>query len=149
MTTAATQAGALIRMHAQQLRDTWQARLLAAADGKEFAVALCVIALEWPTALPTLLRATFPGFRDIVRPFLTGYATTQIDGSIYCAMIDRDYSWGYQKLYDSQAEMTAEFRAIADKLKLADKDREKMFDLLKKWVTSDRRVDEYGRRKLN
>jgi hypothetical protein len=147
--TAAQQAGALIRKHAQELRDTWQARLLAKAEGKEFAVALAIIALEWPTAVPMLLRTVFPGFTDITRPFLTGYASVQIDGSLYCAVIERDYSWNYIRLYNTEIEMTAAFRIIADNLKLDDADRTMMFDILRKWVTSDMRVDEYGRRKLH
>jgi hypothetical protein len=149
MTTAAEQAGVLIRKHAQELRDTWQARLLAKAEGKEFAVALAVIALEWPTALPTLLRTVFPGFTDLTRPFLSGYASVQIDGSLYCAVIEKDYSWNYIRLYDNQIEMAAEFRTIADKLKFNDADRTSMFEILRKWVTSDMRYDPYGPRKLN
>ena len=149
MTTAAEQAGQLIRKHSQELRDTWQARLLAGAEGREAAVALCIIALEWAPALPTLMRTVFPNFTDIKRPFLTGYASTQIDGSLYCAMIDSDYSWTHVRLYDHEIEMVAAFRTIADKLKFNDADRTAMFDILRKWVTSDARVDEYGKRKLH
>ena len=44
---------------------------------------------------------------------------------------------------------TATFRTLADKMKLNDADRTAMFDILRKWVTSDMRVDEWGRRKLH
>lgn len=149
MTTAAEQATVLTHKHAQELRDTWQARLLAEAEGREYAVAQCIIALEWPTALPVLMRVVFPGFLDIKRPFLTGYAVTQIDGSVWCSMIDRDYSWCNVRVYDHERDLTAEYRAIADRLKLNDADRTMMFDALRKWVTSDLRIDEYGKRKLH
>lgn len=150
--TAAEQAGAMIRKHAQELRDTWQARLLAGTEGREFKIALRIIASEWPTALDALLRVVFKGqaLLDATdRPILSGYATTQIDGSLWCAVIHRDLSWDYMKLYDYEIELVAEFRIIADRLKFNDADRTMMFEILKKWVTSDMRVDEYGLRKLH
>ena len=147
--TAVEQANSLIRKHAQELRDTWQARLLAEAEGREFAVALAVICLEWPTALPTLMRTVFPGFVDITRPFFAGYARTQIDGSVWCGLIDRDYEWRYIRVYTSEHDYVTAFRVIADKLKLNDDDRTMMFKVLRNWITSDMRIDEYGRRKLH
>ncbi len=146
--TALEQANSLIRKHALELRGSWQARLLAGTKGLNFKVAVCIITNEWPNLIMHLMHVVHPGC-DITRPILIGYATIQIDGSIWCSIIDYDRTWNYVKLFDHVVELNAEFRTIADKLKFNDADREAMFGILRKWVTSDMRVNEYGRRKLH
>jgi hypothetical protein len=133
-------------MHAQQLRDKWQARILAENKGRAFVVALAIIAKRWPEALEILLRVVFESFRDIGRPFIRSRAIVQKDGSVIAEVVPRIGPPRWQIVYDSEAEMVKEFRDIADRLRLDDAERVEMTETLKMWVAADRRVDFNGER---
>ena len=124
----------------------WQSRALAASEGKMQRVLMVVLAYEYAAAMPVLLAATFPGFTDIERPFLSSYATIVPSGKVVCQMVDRDGSKKTVAIYDSKDKYVADMRALADKLKLSDKDRAEMFGVLQRWIVADMRVGPNGER---
>lgn len=136
----------LLRKHAEELRQMWQSRALAASEGKMQRVLMVVLAYEYAAAMPVLLAATFPGFTDIERPFLSSYATIVPSGKVVCQMVDRDGSKKTVAIYDSKDKYVADMRALADKLKLSDKDRAEMFGVLQRWIVADMRVGPNGER---
>lgn len=140
----------LLRMHVDQLRETWQSRVLREAVNSTLErIFLAVFAEAYPGALKILLAATFPGFTDITRPFLRGYATVTRSGWVVCNMICTDGTIRKAAVYESQDRLLSDARNLADKLKLSDKDRTEMFDLLRKWIASDLRVGVNGERVLS
>lgn len=136
----------LVTYQADRLRDTWQGRALAVAKGRTAAVLLAVLAAEWPSVLPILLRVVFPGFQDIGRPFLRGYAQIMPSGAVVCEMVDRDGRSMPSVIYDTQDRLLGDFRRLADRLKLKDEDRVTLFAVLGKWIVKDARVDHEGRK---
>lgn len=136
----------MLHKHAQEVRDMWQSRALAAAEGALARVLLAIFAEAYPTALKTLLLVTFPGFVDIQRPFLRGYATIVPSGRVVCDMVCTDGTVRKETVYESQEKFIYDARKLADKLKLADKDRVEMFGLLSKWISSDMRIGVNGQR---
>jgi hypothetical protein len=132
--------------HADELRQTWQSRALHASGGLLRRVIICALAKEYPGVLETLLKVTFPGFRDLSRPIFTSYAHIALDGAIICTMIDRDGAKKKVKVFDNEERFIYQMRKLADGLKLADKDRVEMFTVLQKWVASDRRIGQFGQK---
>lgn len=132
---------------ADTLRDSWQGRALAQTRGKLAAVVLVVLFFEYGEAMKVLLRAAFPGFRDISRPFFCGGATIVKTGRIVCNMIGRDgFPVRSMLVFDSEEDMVGQFRALADRLKLTDAERVDMTELLKKWVVADLRINHLGQK---
>lgn len=128
---------------AQELRDEWPVRALVEAKGTLLAVVVVVLAQEWPTILPVLLRVAFREFRDLKRPFLTGYAHVWTNGSVLChAMFDDGKR--LIKIFDTAEQMNREVRDLADKLKLSDRDRGELFRIVKRWVVRDHRINVNG-----
>lgn len=140
----ATPQNPLLSRHAQELRDTWQARALTEAKGRLQAVVQIVLFHGYWDAMPILLRVAFPGFKDIARPFLIGYATVTPNGRVVCDMACTDGLTKKVAIYEKESEMTAEFRAMADQLKFTDAERTEMFEAIRKWVTLDMRVNHHG-----
>lgn len=136
----------LLHKHADELRDMWQSRALRESKGTFQRVLLAVFAEAYPTALETLLMVTFKGFTDISRPFLRGYAEITPAGWVVCDQIDRDGAVRRTAIYENEARLLWDARKLADKLKLSDKDRTELFDLLRKWIAADRRVGPHGER---
>lgn len=136
----------IVSKHADAIRETWQSRALRASDGKLRRVVICALAKEYPAALVTLLRATFPGFVDLSRPIFTSYGSVMLDGSIVCDVVDRDGSKKQARIYDNESRFIYDMRKLADGLKLDDRDRIEMFTVLQKWVASDKRVGLFGQR---
>jgi hypothetical protein len=130
---------------AGDLRNTWQARLLAVAKGTEQAVSLIILAQEWPNAMDALLRVVFPGFTDLKRPFLIGYARIWTNGAVLCPAMFHDGKRTV-RLYDNPQQLNDAFRNLADKLKLDDGDRADLFRVLKRWVVADHRIGVNGER---
>jgi hypothetical protein len=135
--------------HAQKLRDTWQSRALAETTGKTQAVVLVVLANAYSNAIMTLLRVTFPGFRDINRPFFSGSATIALSGKVVCEMTGKSGLKQTVVVYDSTDDMNRDMRGIADRLKFTDAERLEFTAAVQRWVVADRRIDHLGRRKLN
>ena len=136
----------LLKKHADELRAMWQSRALAISSGKLQRVLTVVLSYEYAAAMPILLKATFPGFTDIARPFLCSYATIYPTGRLVCEMVDRDGSKKAIVVYKNEGEFTAEMRGLADKLKLSETERKEMFAVLRRWVVKDMRVGPHGER---
>lgn len=126
------------------IRAMWQSRALYAAKGITAKVLGCALMNEYAMAMPILLRVTFPNFKDVQLPALTGYATVWPSGRISCAMIDTNRNRKVVEVYASEEEMRGGFRRLADELKLSDAERVEMFAVLKKWITRDLRVGVNG-----
>ena len=136
----------LAKKHADEIRAMWQSRALTASSGKLRRVLITALAKEYPGALVTLMKVTFPGFVDFSRPMFLSYAHVALDGSVMCEMIDRDDNRRPIRVYASEDRFIYDMRKLADGLKLDDKDRIEMFGVLQRWVASDRRVGTFGQR---
>lgn len=134
------------RKEEAELREMWQARVLRESEGRLQRVLLVVFAKEYAAALPVLLRVAIPGFEDIKRPFLSGYATIMQSGRIVCDCVGRDGELSKVAVYQSENEFVTEMRGLADKLKLSDSDREEMFAVLRKWIVADKRINQFGQK---
>lgn len=138
-----------IHDHAQKLRDTWQARVLAESDGKTRAVVLVVLFHAYTKIIKTLLRVVFPGFTDIQRPFFSSGATILLNGKLACDLIEKSGITHPVVVYESTDELNRDMRALADRLKLTDPERLEFTAAIQKWVVADQRVDHLGLRKLD
>jgi hypothetical protein len=122
--------------------DTWQARLLTEARGLTRAVVLSVLAHNFDDAMPALLETVFPGFRSITAPFLCSAGRVSKSGTIVANVvmkdgrIVKDYT-----LYSNEIGLRDDFRKMADRLTLNDRDRVELFAAVKRWVVADRRLD--------
>jgi hypothetical protein len=128
------------------LRATWQARVLLAAqarnDGVIGAVALSVLAHNYDDALPTLLKVLFPGFESITPPFLCSAGKVDKSGAVVADLVERAgvITRNY-RLYRDEIALRDDFRRLADELKLKDADRIELFAAVQRWVVADRRLD--------
>jgi hypothetical protein len=141
------------RRHAQDLRQTWQGRALAAAlAAGEYAVprdklGMCMLSViahnyDDTDALPVLLRVVLPGFRSIGVPFLCSAAKIAKTGDVMADVIARGgRRFKNQRLFRSTRAMEGEFRRFADRLRLTDAERVEMFGAVKRWVVCDFRLD--------
>ena len=130
----------LAKKHADEIREMWQSRALRAATGKLRKVLIVALAKEYPAALTTLMRVTFPGFVDLDAPLLVSYAHIAPDGSVVCDVVKRDGTRRLTRIYDSEDLFIYAMRKLADELKFNDHDRVELFTVLQKWVASDRRL---------
>jgi hypothetical protein len=128
--------------HAQDLLNTWQARILRIATHKLGAVVLSVLAHNYDDAMPVLLRLVFPGFYSIKAPFLCTAGKIAKTGHVCADVVTRDGQIvKMAAIYRDTREMESAFRRLADRLKLPDSDRVEMFNAVKKWVVCDYRLD--------
>jgi hypothetical protein len=136
----ATPGKTLRRKMAEEIRGSWQGRLLATATGKMGAVCLVMLAHTYYEAMDVLLRVVLPGV-SITPPCLTGTARIAHTGKVMCSAIDENgiFNLGIP-VFDSEDELTGEFRKIADKLKLTDDERVELFKAVQNWVTADYRI---------
>ena len=128
---------------AQELRDTWQVRaLIETRDYQIGAVLLSVLAHNYDDVMEVLMRVAFPGFHSIALPFLCSAGRIDHSGRIVADMaasngaIIKDYV-----LYPTERALRDDFRRLADRMKLNDKDRIEMFKAVQRWVVADRRLD--------
>jgi len=127
---------------ADELRQTWQYRVLKATGKQVYSVLLSVIAHSFDEAMPVLLRVVHPGFTSISAPFYCSAAKIDKAGRIVADLVTRDgLILKDTVVFKSQTEMRDCFRRVADMLKLSDRDRLEFFTALRKWVVADRRLD--------
>jgi hypothetical protein len=128
------------------IRDTWQARVLVAAqqkmEGVIGAVTLSVLAHNYDDAMLPLLQCVFPGFQSIRPPFLCTAGKVDKTGAVVANLVERSGKivknfW----LYRDEIALRDDFRRLADELKLNDSDRVELFAAVKRWVVADRRLD--------
>lgn len=136
------------KRHAQDLRDTWQARCLAEAKGKTAAVVLIVLCMSYSTAIKTLLRVVF-NRRDIERPFFASGAEIQLSGKLVCDLVEKSGIVHPVVVYESTDLLNRDMRILADHLKLTDAERLELYAAVQRWVVADHRIDHMGKRVVN
>jgi hypothetical protein len=131
----------------RELRDSWQCRCLAESRDRLWRVVLAVLAHNFADALLVLLKVTYPNFAGLKRPLILGGATIERSGKITCDVIKDGAAFPEREvIYDSQDELVADFRRLADRLKLNDDDRLGMITAVQRWVVADLRIDHNGQR---
>lgn len=130
------------RRHAEDLRGTWQARVIAESSGRTRAVVLIVLSMSFTNAMQTLLRVL--GYRDIQRPFLSSGATIQLSGKLVCDVTEKSGLVAPAVVYDSTDDLNRDMRGLADRLKLSDPERIEFTAAIQRWVVADLRVDHLG-----
>lgn len=126
------------------LRASWQARVLTESTGTTFAVVMSAIAHNFPDAMNTLLRVVIPGWDGMpMGPYLATAGKVAKNGTVVAdivfpnsGLIEKDAI-----LYLSEIHLRDDMRRLADRLKLADRDRIEFFTAIKNWVVADRRLD--------
>jgi hypothetical protein len=122
------------------IADTWQAKTLAAAEGKTGAVILSVLAHNFEDRLMLICRAI--GFSTFLpAPYLESAGRVAKNGAVIARVRDRDGRLRWRPLYRSEIALRDDFRRLADRLRLSDTDRTELFDAVKRWVVADRRLD--------
>lgn len=131
------------KRHADELRETWQARVLRETNNSYLgAVVLSVLAHNFDDAMPVLLRVVFPNFKGITAPFLTSAGKIAKTGSVVADVISKDGQLVKNAfIFPNTAFMQRKFREVADKLKLSDVDRLGLFAAIGKWLVCDYRLD--------
>lgn len=126
------------------LRGSWQAQALVNSTGTTFAVVMSVLAHSFPEAMDTLLRVVIPGWDGKpLGPYLVTAGKVAKNGTVV-ADVAFPKSGRIEKdavLYLSEVHLRDDMRRLADKLKLADRDRVEFFTAIKNWVVADRRLD--------
>jgi hypothetical protein len=133
------------RRHAEDLRQTWQGRMLAYTQrGKMGAVVLSMLAhyFDDTDCMPVLLRAVFPGFQSIRAPFICSCAKVAKNGTVVVDIVGRDErTWKDRVVFRSLDDMKSQLRRLADRMKLSDQERVEFFTVARAWVVADRRLD--------
>lgn len=134
--------------HASELRDTWQAKVLAAAKGRMIVAIPSILAHTYDEAMPTLMRLVRPLCWDPERlslrtPFLCSIAKVDKAGRIVADAVMHDYGIPQKDkvIFASERDFEYELRKLADLTRLDDKDRIEFFKVAKRWVAADRRLD--------
>jgi hypothetical protein len=152
---APSDATTLIRSPAQELQESWQARVLRetcamaglgilSPKGKLGGVVLSVFAHGLDAgALSILLKAAFPDFYSIGAPFLCSAAKIDKSGRIVADAVLADNAAPARDhiLFRCTRDMEAAFRRLADRCRLNDTDRLKLFTAAREWIVADRRLD--------
>lgn len=127
-------------MPATDIASSWQAKALAAAEGKTGAVMLSVLAHNFEDQLMRICRAI--GFSTFLpAPYLESAGRVAKNGSVIAKVRGRDGVLRWQRLYRNEIQLRDDFRRLADRLRLADADRVELFDAVKRWIVADRRLD--------
>ena len=137
------------RRHAQDLRETWQARVLVRALKEDGApvdavggVILSVLAHSYDEAMPVLLRVMFPGFTSIRLPFLCSAGKIAKTGQVCADMVTCDGQIvKMQAFFRDPKHMERAFRRLADAMKFTDEERLCLFAAVRRWVVCDFRID--------
>jgi hypothetical protein len=134
----------LVDLLADDLRGTWQGRVLAATRNEPLgAVVLSVLAHSYDKELLFLLRVVFPDFTSIRAPFICSTAKVDKTGAVVADMVYPDEPFPRRDviIFRSEIRMRDIFRDLADELALSDKDREELFICVRNWCPVDRRLD--------
>lgn len=131
------------KRHADELRETWQCRvLIATAKAPLNRIVLSILAHNFDDAMPVLLRIAFPGFTGLTPPFLSSAGKIDRAGRVVGDVVTPDgLIVKNMPLFRSTKELETAFRRLADKLKLSDDDRRGMFAAVGCWLVADMRLD--------
>jgi hypothetical protein len=134
------------RRHAEDLRQTWQGRMLAHVNrGKIGMVVLSMFAhaFDDTDVMPVLLRAVFPGWSSIRPPFICSAAKIDKAGRLVADVVFHDTEAPRRdiEIFRTLGLFQGEMRRLADRMKLSDQERLEFFTVAKRWVVADRRLD--------
>lgn len=135
----------LFSKEAQEIRDMWQSRALAAASGTMRAVLTAVLAKEYHQAFAVIWRVTF-GDQDVPNSFIAGYGRVFPSGRVVADVMGADRVKRPSVIFVSKDHYTAAMRRLADKLKLKDAERKEFFEVLSKWIVADMRIGPHGQK---
>lgn len=138
------------KRHADELRDSWQGRLLTRSimvwDGvarPRDVIGMCVISLlhhNFDEAMPVMLA--LHNARGWGAPYLVSAAKIAKNGAVMADFVNnRGFKFKNQSVFVDERAMEGAFRKIADELKFDDSDRIAMFDAVKRWIVCDYRLD--------
>lgn len=136
--------------HAQDLRETWQARILSRAVVVDRDVArprdlvgmcaLSVLAHNYDDAMQVLLLLC--GAHGVGLPSLCTAAKVAKTGHVMADYINKFGSvHKNQGLFRNTKAMETAFRRLADQVKLTDAERIELFAAVRRWVVCDYRLD--------
>jgi len=131
-------------LHADELRQTWQARAIEATRYEPLGmVVLSVLAHSFDLAMPALLHLIFPGFQSITPPFICSHGKINKYGRIVADVVWDDWEEPTTNvvIFRNTRHLEQSFRRLADRMKLSDDDRRQLFIAARKWVTADQRLD--------
>lgn len=123
----------------QELRDSWQGRMLAHAKGKNAMVLLSVIADNYEQITLPLLHAF--GRIEPPLPCLISSGRVAKSGAVFAKVMFENGSTEFLVFYRSEIELRDNFRRLADRGKLSDLERIEMFAALRRWIVADFRLD--------
>ena len=138
---------------AEEVRESWQSRLLRAAlriEGSGLArpvdlmgaVTLSVLAQNYDDAMPMLLRSAHPEFDAIGVPFLCSAARIARTGQVMADIITKSGDrMNNQRIFRSTRDMESKFRRLADHHRMFGRDRIEFFAAITNWVVADYRLD--------
>lgn len=131
--------------HLGELLDTWQAKALRHARGKDAAILLSVLAHNYKDAMETLMKAVFPGFVNVNPPIFVSACKVMRNGTVVADWLNRQHQI-VQNVHvaNSLVQLQGVFRTMADELKLTDVDRVDMFRALQRWIVADYRKGANG-----
>lgn len=125
----------------------WKIRALANSYDLMWRVVLAVLVHNYPDEWLLICQEAHPGFAGLKRPLIMGGAVVAVNGKIVAdIMKDGMAKPAREVLFDSGAQLGDEFRKLADKLKLSDRDRIEMVRAVTNWVVADLRFDHLGRK---
>lgn len=131
-----------------ELRNSWQGRVLAAATGRMAVVVPSVLSHTYEDAMPTLFNAVLPPAWDrakqsIRTPFLTSIGKINKRGQIVANAMLNDFELPQRDVvvFANTLDFQSEFRLLADRLKLCDADRIELFKVANRWLAADQRLD--------
>ena len=127
----------------EEIRHTWQARILRGSRGRMRAIALSVISHSCNIEELAFLMKVALLSVYVPTPFYSSAARISGRGRVYCRLVTEDGEEKTVVVFKHKKQMEGAFRYLADKLYLGDAMRVEMFAAVNKWVVCDYRVDPY------
>jgi hypothetical protein len=124
----------------QELRDSWQGKLLAIARTKDYMVTLSILATNYDEMMIPLLRAVHPGWIEPSLPCLCTSGKIAKSGAVFAQCMFAEGK-KHVVLYEDELELRDTFRRLADRAKLDDDERIEMFQAIRNWIIADYRLD--------
>jgi hypothetical protein len=127
---------------AEELRTSWQAKVLARTGGHLNAVVMSVLAHSFDEAMPVLLRVVYPGFESISAPFYCSAAKINKFGVVVADVVTKTGEIVKDSpVFENERLMREMFAALADRIQLADADRKQLYACVNRWIVADQRLD--------
>lgn len=142
---------AIVRQCADELREGWPCRCLAASAPrpKLFRVVTSMLFAEYAEHMRVLLHVAFPGFKDLARPLILHPAVIAENGKVIAKCVKKSGRTEIMVVYENEDGLLSDLRRLSDELKLSDDDRRMLFRIAQKWIVLDKRINIHGERKVS